>query len=113
MPSKPAGRTDLLSDIDRLINEPARYNIVALLYVLESAEFLFVKHQTGMTAGNLSAHLRKLEAAGYVKIEKGFSGNFPQTTLKLTKRGRTNFEEYRKKMQQALGNLPARPPKKR
>ena len=58
-----------LADIDRVIHEPARLMILAYLYVVESADFLFLMRQTGLTGGNLSSHLSKLEAAGYVDIK--------------------------------------------
>lgn len=99
-------RPNLIDGVDPLIHEPARYNIMALLYVLRSADFVFVQKQTGLTPGNLSAHIRKLAAAGYLKVEKGFAGSFPRTDLTLTARGRSNFEKYRQKMIGALGSLP-------
>jgi DNA-binding MarR family transcriptional regulator len=87
-----------LSEVNRLIHEPARYNIMALLYVVSKAEFLFVQNQIGLTPGNLSAHVSKLEAAGYVAIEKKFVGKMPRTMLGLTDQGRKAFEDYRRKM---------------
>ncbi len=92
--------------IDRIIHEPSRYMILAYLYVVESADFLFLVRQTGLTWGNLSVHLSKLEAAGYVSIEKEFLGKKPHTTVRLTSEGRTAFDEYRKNMKQTLENLP-------
>jgi DNA-binding transcriptional ArsR family regulator len=90
------------SGVDRLIHEPARYEIMALLYVVERAEFLFVRNQTGMTPGNLSSHLSKLEAAGYVRIHKRFVGKLPRTYLNLTGRGRRAFTDYRRRMKELL-----------
>jgi DNA-binding MarR family transcriptional regulator len=87
-----------LPQVDRLIHEPARYNIMALLYVVEKAEFLFVQNQIGLTPGNLSAHVSKLETAGYVAVEKKFIGKMPRTFLGLTSAGREAFEDYRRKM---------------
>ncbi len=92
--------------IDRLIHEPSRYMIMAYLYVVESADFLFLVRQTGLTWGNLSVHLSKLEAVGYVSIEKEFLGKKPHTTVRLTSEGRVAFDEYRKNMKQTLENLP-------
>jgi DNA-binding MarR family transcriptional regulator len=89
-------------DVDRIIHEPARYRIMAVLYVLESADFLFLERQTGLTRGNLSSHLSKLEAAGYVRIEKEFLDKKPHTMLALTKEGRKAFESYRKRMKEML-----------
>ena len=95
-----------LAKIDRLIHEPARFMIMAYLYVVESADFLFLVRQTGLTWGNLSSHLSKLEAAGYVAIKKEFLDKKPHTMLQLTREGRTSFEEYRRNMKQVLDELP-------
>ena len=95
-----------LSDIDRLIHEPARLMIMAHLYVVESADFLFLQRQTGLTWGNLSSHASKLEAAGYVKVEKEFVGKKPHTMLHLTENGRAAFQNYRKNMKQVFDELP-------
>ena len=95
-----------LSDIDRLIHEPARLNVLALLYVVESADFIFLMRQTGLTWGNLSSHMSKLEEAGYVKVEKGFKGRKPHTMLHLTEEGRAAFREYRARIKQVLDELP-------
>ncbi|MFW6125806.1 MAG: winged helix-turn-helix domain-containing protein [Chloroflexota bacterium] len=95
-----------IGDIDHLIHEPSRFAIMAHLYVVESADFTFLMHQTGLTWGNLSSHLSKLEAAGYVAIEKEFIGKKPHTMLHLTQQGRTAFEQYRDTMNQPLDRLP-------
>ena len=93
------------NSIDKLIHEPARLNIMTRLYVVESADFLFMMRQTGFTFGNLSAHMSKLEAAGYVKIIKDFVGKKPHTLLKLTVKGRRAFDEYRKQMKQFFNEI--------
>ena len=93
------------NDIDKLIHEPARLNIMTRLYVVESADFLFMMRQTGLTFGNLSAHMSKLEEAGYIEIIKEFVGKKPHTMLKLTEKGRRAFDEYRKKMKQFFNEL--------
>jgi len=95
-----------ISSIDRLVHEPARFMILAYLYVVESADFLFLMRQTGLTWGNLSSHLSKLEAAGYIDIEKEFLGKKPHTMLRLTDEGRAAFQEYRQSMKQVLDGLP-------
>ena len=95
-----------LPDIDRLIHEPARYNIMALLYVVERADFLFVQNQTRLTPGNLSAHLSKLETAGYVAVQKTFVGKIPRTYLSLTDQGREAFENYRNRMKEVFTTPP-------
>ena len=86
--------------IDKVIHEPARLSIMAYLYVVESTDFLFMMRQTGLTFGNLSAHISKLETVGYLKIVKEFVGKKPHTMLVLTKKGRIAFEEYRRNIKQ-------------
>ena len=88
-----------LTELDRLIHEPARLLIVTILSTVESADFLFLQRETDLTKGNLSAHLRKLEEAEYVNIEKTFKGKLPLTVCKLTKAGQEAFEKYRLQMQ--------------
>jgi DNA-binding MarR family transcriptional regulator len=95
-----------LEEIDRLIHEPARLSVMALLYVVDCADFKFVMNQVSLTWGNLSAHLRKLEEAGYVKIEKSFKGKRPNTELRLTAAGREAFQDYRAYLQGYLDGLP-------
>jgi len=94
-----------ISGVDRLIHEPARMMIVTILYAVEGADFLFLLRETGLTKGNLSAHLGKLEEAGYVKIEKIFRGKVPQTLLSLTPEGRAAFETYREQLKQIVQSL--------
>ena len=95
-----------IKDVDRLIHEPSRLMIMAQLYVVQSADFTFLLHQTEMTPGNLSAHLSKLEDAGYVEITKEFIERKPHTALTLTKKGRNAFKDYRKKVKQFVEKLP-------
>lgn len=95
-----------VTGIDRLIHEPSRYMIMVYLYIVESADYLFIQRHTGLTWGNLSSHLSKLEDAGYVEIEKGFDGKKPHTILRLTAEGRLSLEIYRKNMKHILEQLP-------
>jgi DNA-binding MarR family transcriptional regulator len=94
------------AEIDRLVHEPARLMLMAVLYVIDSADFTFLMNQTGMTWGNLSAHMSKLEEAGYLEVEKTFKGKRPNTMLRLTQQGRAAFQAYRQKMKQVLNELP-------
>jgi DNA-binding MarR family transcriptional regulator len=94
-----------IADIDRLIHEPARLMILAVLYVVESADFLFLMRQTGLTKGNLSSHIARLETAGYIGVKKEFVGKIPRTLLRLTARGREAFETYRQSMIGVLEGL--------
>jgi DNA-binding MarR family transcriptional regulator len=100
-------REDLkpLAEIDRVIHEPARLLIMAYLSVVESADFLFLMNQTALTRGNLSSHLSKLEAAGYIEIKKEFVEKIPRTLLSLTEEGRKAFQEYQSDMKQVLDSL--------
>lgn len=84
-----------LAEIDRLIHEPARLMIFAILSAVESADFLYLQRETGLSRGNLSAHLSKLEAAGYLRIVKTYRGKIPLTVCQLTEPGRKAFEDYR------------------
>ena len=93
------------NSIDKLIHEPARLNIMTRLYVVESADFLFMMRQTGLTFGNLSAHMSKLEEAGYIEIIKEFIGKKPHTMLKLTEKGKQAFDGYRKQMKQFFNEI--------
>ncbi len=103
-----SGSPDLfdVTGLDRLIHEPARLALMALLYVVTDADFTFLMNQTGLTWGNLSAHLSKLQEAGYLEIEKTFKGRRPNTNLRLTSRGRKAFEEYVRRMKQFFQKLP-------
>lgn len=92
-----------LSDVDRVIHEPARLMIVSLLYALKEADFVFLQGESQLTRGNLSSHLVRLEEAGYVRIEKTFRGKVPLTLCSLTRSGRTAFETYRQTFKRALG----------
>jgi DNA-binding MarR family transcriptional regulator len=79
---------------------------MAKLYVVQSADFLFLQRQTQMTPGNLSAHLCKLENAGYVEVTKEFIERKPHTALSLTKKGRDAFKQYRRNIKQIAETLP-------
>lgn len=79
---------------------------MALLYVIDSADFIFLMNQTGLTWGNLSAHLSKLEEAGYIEVVKSFKGKRPNTELRLTPGGRGAFRAYRSRLKQMLDDLP-------
>jgi DNA-binding MarR family transcriptional regulator len=79
--------------------------ILALLYVVESGDFTFLMRQTGLTWGNLSSHMSKLEDAGYIEVEKTFKGKKPNTMLRLTDEGRAAFQEYVQSMRQVFDDL--------
>jgi DNA-binding HxlR family transcriptional regulator len=91
-----SGSLQNISSLDRMIHEPARLMIMALLSSVESADFLFLLKESGLSKGNLSVQLSRLEGAGYLQIEKTFRGRIPHTEYRLTKKGRSAFDEYRK-----------------
>lgn len=96
-----------LTELDRVVHEPARLAVMALLYVIDSADFIFLMNQTGLTWGNLSAHMSKLEEAGYIEVEKSFKGRRPNTSFRMTQQGREAFREYALKMKQAFQDFSA------
>ncbi len=91
-----------ISKLDRVIHEPGRLIIVALLSGVKECDFQFLLAETKMSKGNLSTHLAKLETAGYVEIEKTYRGKVPMTLLRLTRTGRKAFEEYRQGLMAAF-----------
>jgi len=93
-------------EIDKIIHEPARLQIMTQLYVVAEADFVYIMHQTGLTWGNLSSHMSKLEAAEYIEVRKEFVDKKPHTVLKLTTRGREAFEEYRSVIDQVFKDIP-------
>lgn len=93
-----------MGDVDRLIHEPARLMIVAILSAVESADFLYLQRETGLSKGNLSSHLSRLEEGGYVQIEKTYRGKLPLTVCRLTRSGQSAFQDYRKRLKKFVEN---------
>lgn len=83
-----------LAGLDRLVHEPARLAILTALSACSRADFLYLLRLTGLTKGNLSSHLARLEAAGLVSIEKTFAGKTPLTSVQLTESGRQAIERH-------------------
>jgi len=81
-----------------VIHEPGRLQIVAWLATVEEADFLFLLNQTGLTRGNLSSHLGKLETASYLSVEKTFVEKIPRTVYRFTDAGRSAFQQYREEL---------------
>jgi DNA-binding transcriptional ArsR family regulator len=88
-----------LSNLDRLVHEPARLAILTALASCDAASFLFLQSLTGLTKGNLNVHLGKLEQGGLVSIEKTFKGKVPQTSVRLTESGRESIDNYWARLQ--------------
>lgn len=91
-----------IADFDRLVHEPARLVLVANLSVVDEADFVFLSKQTGLTAGNISSHMAKLEEAGYVEVSKEFVGKKPRTIYRLTSSGREAFAKHRAQLEEVL-----------
>lgn len=91
-----------ISQLDRVIHEPARLAILLILDGAGEADFLYLQREGGFTQGNLSGHLAKLEEAGYVAIEKKFKGKVPLTVCSLTGKGKTALSEYSQRMHEIL-----------
>ena len=104
----PEGRkaqVQAVRSVDRIVHEPARLAVLTYLSLVESADFVFLMRTTGLTWGNLSSHLTRLEEAGYVAIEKEFVKKKPHTMARLTETGRDALAKYRATMQAALKGL--------
>jgi DNA-binding transcriptional ArsR family regulator len=91
-----------LLSLDRLVHEPARLVILTILAETEEAEFSFLQRVSGLTKGNMSSHISKLEAANYLEVRKSFRGKVPATSLKITRMGRTALKNYRKQLYHVL-----------
>ena len=92
-------------EIDRIIHSPARLIILRVLSVLSAADFTFLLNQTGLTRGNLSINLGKLEEAGYVTIRKEFVNKVPRTLVRLSRKGKAALQKYCNQMRQVLDEL--------
>jgi len=91
-----------VTKINKIIHEPGRLAILVYLSMVEFADFLFIKNITGLTKGNLSAHMSKLENAGYIEIIKEFVEKKPHTVLRITPKGQRALDEYRKQMSRII-----------
>lgn len=94
-------------DLDRLIHQSSRLRILTTLAAVEGTDFLYLLRETGLTKGNLSSHLSKLEDAGLVAIDKTYEGKTPLTLCRLTAEGRKRLGRYRDGLRSVLERLPA------
>jgi DNA-binding MarR family transcriptional regulator len=94
-----------ITSLDKVLHEPARLSIVACLSVVEEVDFVFLQAQTGMTGGNLSSHIRKLEDKAYISVRKEFQDGKPRTSFRLTEAGRAGFRKYLKATSNLLKEL--------
>ncbi len=84
----------MFKELNPLLHSELRLAVMSILIGVESADFVYLREQTGATAGNLSVQLDKLAKAGYIAIEKSFQGKKPRTVCQITERGRNAFAEY-------------------
>ena len=84
----------MFKELNPLLHSELRLGVMSILVGVESADFTYIRKETGATAGNLSVQLEKLSQAGYVTIEKGYNGKMPRTTCRITKDGLKAFKEY-------------------
>src|SRR6187551_2254947 len=97
--------------LDRLIHEPGRLAILTVLSSVKDADFVFLQRTTGLTKGNLSSHLTKLEAASLLEIDKRFIGKKPNTNVRITKLGKQRIAQHWKQLDQLkqLADQPTSP----
>jgi len=86
---------DLPTKFDRMIHQPSRLAIMAMLAGCKSADFTYLYRTIGLTKGTLSKHLSYLEERGYIEIKKRFKGKVPNTSASLTPYGRRAYQQYR------------------
>lgn len=84
----------MFRELNPLLHSELRLAIMSVLLSVESADFTYLREQTGATAGNLSVQIDKLQKAGYITVEKGFRGKMPRTSCAITEAGVAAFEEY-------------------
>ena len=89
-----------ITNVDRLVHEPARLAILTALEACVSADFMYLQALTGLSKGNLSLHLGKLEARGLIAIQKTFAGKTPRTVVRLTKEGKTAIRDHWRRLEQ-------------
>lgn len=93
VPERPQQSARWIMELDRLVHEPSRLAILTIIRP-GSVDYLCIKRLTGLSKGNLSNHLAKLERAGFVAVEKHFKGKKPVTTVSLTRTGKETIEDY-------------------
>lgn len=84
----------MFKKLDPLLHSELRLAVMSILVGVDEADFVYIRKQTGATAGNLSVQLDKLSEAGYIAVEKGFKGKKPCTTCRVTEAGISAFSEY-------------------
>jgi DNA-binding MarR family transcriptional regulator len=93
----------MLKPLDPLLHSELRLAIMSILLGVESADFVYIRKQTGATAGNLSVQIDKLQTANYIAVEKGFNGKIPRTICRITPVGREAFRNYVEALKSYIG----------
>jgi DNA-binding MarR family transcriptional regulator len=93
----------MFKELNPLLHSELRLGVMSILISADSADFTFIRTQTGATAGNLSVQLDKLSQAGYISIEKGYRGKVPRTTCRITEKGVSAFQEYVEALKSYIG----------
>lgn len=93
----------MLKPLDPLLHSELRLAIMSILLGVESADFVYIRKQTGATAGNLSVQIDKLQTAYYIAVEKGFNGKIPRTICRITPIGREAFRNYVEALKSYIG----------
>jgi DNA-binding MarR family transcriptional regulator len=96
---------DPFERIDPAVHAPSRLMILAYLAAVDSADFTFLLNQTGLTRGNLSTHISRLEEAGYVEVKKEFVDRVPRTLYRLTRSGIMAIDQYKENMMNVIEQL--------
>ena len=89
----------MFQDLNPLLHQQLRLQIITLLMSIDSAEFSYVLQETGATRGNISVQIKKLQEAGYINVDKSFRNNYPLTTYSITPTGKEAFEKYFKTLE--------------
>lgn len=84
----------MFKDLDPILHSQLRLSIVSILMTVEETNFSFIKESTNAAAGNISIQIKKLQEAGYIKVEKSFKNNYPNTSISITRKGIMAFEDY-------------------
>jgi len=85
---------NMFKDLDPILHSQLRLSIISILITVDEADFTFIKETTKAAAGNISIQIKNLQDAGYVKVEKTFKNNYPNTTVSITSKGIKAFDDY-------------------
>lgn len=103
-----SARTSGLPELDVLLHEPARLRVLVLLAAVEHADFMWLLRQSGLSRGNLSVQMGRLQEAGVVEVERELVGNRPRTSYRLSVDGLQALRAYKRAMQALLAAIPDR-----